>query len=213
MVVVPHRAVPWWPRVVGEVIWPRTGGQDGPEHITYLSSIIILYPYPPTTQLSQSSVWTAASQLLEPQLTTSWTCTDLKYLSTPIPFFANFLLLTSSFQSFSFLISNYSFQLHIDPYSLPSSYFLLKTSYSSHQPNPTSSLSLFTTFKTNLPSSNTSNLLPNITFISSLLSSSFQVNYCYTYNCVCGGLNRLSNIKKKIISLDFIWRLPSLDKA
>ena len=48
--------------------------------------------------------------------------------------------------SFSFLILIFSFQLCTDLCSLPSSYFLLKTAYSSHQLNLPSSLSLLHQF-------------------------------------------------------------------
>ena len=65
---------------------------------------------------------------------------------------------------------NFSFQLCTDLYSLPSSYFLLKTSY--FLPANSFILSYFMYhFLTNLPFSKTSYLLSKITFIFSLLPS------------------------------------------
>ena len=112
--------------------------------------------YPPTTS------WTTLQSeqqphnfltLHRPQIPL-YPCTILcQLLPLQCTLGANFL-----HQSFSFLILIFS-MLHIYPYSLPSLYFLLKTSHPSDQPNPPSSLRLFTTFLTNLFSSNT-NLLP-----------------------------------------------------
>ena len=55
-------------------------------HITHLSSIIILHLFL-TSNNPAEPVFS-----LKSSLTTSWPCTDLKYLSIPAPFFANLLL-------------------------------------------------------------------------------------------------------------------------
>ena len=85
---------------------------------------------------------------------------------------------TFSFKSFTFRALTLIFNLPSDPPSLSSSNFLLKTSYSSLHPIPLSSLSFFTTAFNSWLSSIPSNLLPNNTFFSSPLSSSFLHPRC-----------------------------------
>ena len=107
-----HPPVPTDPSQIPRVINICSAFPPAPlSHITHLFSfykIILISTYPPNPAKPVLS--------LNSSLTTSWPCTDLKYLSTPAPFLYHLLLPV----------------LLISHLNLPFSYALTRTHYPAH---------------------------------------------------------------------------------